>query len=51
MSSLVKNFRNLNDNYCNANVISTVLVDFLNPQIITSYLQYYVLLTPTADEI
>ncbi len=41
MSSLVNNFRNLNENYCNADVISTVLVDFLNPQIITSYLQYF----------
>jgi hypothetical protein len=38
MSSFVKNIRNLNHYYCTADVISPVLVDFLNPQIITSYI-------------
>jgi hypothetical protein len=46
MSSFVKNIRNLNHYYCTTDVISPVLVDFLKPQIITSYLQYYVLLIP-----
>jgi hypothetical protein len=41
MSSLVKNFRNLNEYYCNADVIFNVLVVFLNPQIITSFRHFY----------
>jgi hypothetical protein len=39
MSSLVKNIHNLNDYYCTADVISTVLVDLLNPQTMTSGVQ------------